>query len=113
MTWKEFDHETQAFGLATPGGLISSTGIAGFTACIRSFMPRTKVTTRDDAAEGLLSAVQATRFAAIIFFFVQGSTGLSILLHGNLRAVAQWVATLSFVLAWADLSKGTNVHPSS
>ena len=31
LTWGEFDHETQAFGLATTGGLISSTGLAGFT----------------------------------------------------------------------------------
>jgi len=31
LTWSEFDHETQAFGLATTGGLVSSTGIAGFT----------------------------------------------------------------------------------
>src|SRR3954453_15901164 len=30
-TWAEFDHETQAFGLAVTGGLVSSTGIAGFT----------------------------------------------------------------------------------
>jgi FAD/FMN-containing dehydrogenase len=31
VTWGEFDRETQAFGLATTGGLVSSTGIAGFT----------------------------------------------------------------------------------
>jgi FAD/FMN-containing dehydrogenase len=31
LTWSDFDHETQAFGLATTGGLISTTGIAGFT----------------------------------------------------------------------------------
>jgi FAD/FMN-containing dehydrogenase len=31
LTWSEFDHEAQAFGLATTGGLISTTGIAGFT----------------------------------------------------------------------------------
>ncbi len=31
VIWREFDCETQAFGLATPGGIISSTGIAGFT----------------------------------------------------------------------------------
>jgi FAD/FMN-containing dehydrogenase len=31
VTWADFDHETQAFGLATTGGLISTTGIAGFT----------------------------------------------------------------------------------
>src|SRR6266567_5045391 len=30
-TWAEFDHETQAFGLATNGGLVSTTGVAGFT----------------------------------------------------------------------------------
>lgn len=31
VTWKDFDRETQAFGLATTGGLFSPTGIAGFT----------------------------------------------------------------------------------
>jgi len=31
LTWAEFDHETQAFGLATTGGQISTTGIAGLT----------------------------------------------------------------------------------
>jgi FAD/FMN-containing dehydrogenase len=31
LTWGEFDRETQAFGLATPGGFISTTGIAGLT----------------------------------------------------------------------------------
>ena len=31
VTYKEFDHETQAFGLATTGGTVSATGIAGLT----------------------------------------------------------------------------------
>jgi FAD/FMN-containing dehydrogenase len=31
VTWGMFDHETQAFGLATTGGVVSSTGIAGLT----------------------------------------------------------------------------------
>src|SRR5579883_2343549 len=31
VVWGEFDRETQAFGLATTGGLVSTTGIAGFT----------------------------------------------------------------------------------
>jgi FAD/FMN-containing dehydrogenase len=31
LQWAELDHETQAFGLAGTGGLVSSTGIAGFT----------------------------------------------------------------------------------
>src|SRR5215468_7404771 len=31
VTWGEFDRETQAFGLATTGGLASTTGIAGLT----------------------------------------------------------------------------------
>src|SRR3954453_8120844 len=29
-TWRDVDLETQAFGLATTGGLISTTGVAGF-----------------------------------------------------------------------------------
>lgn len=31
LTWGEFDHETQAFGLASTGGQISTTGISGLT----------------------------------------------------------------------------------
>jgi FAD/FMN-containing dehydrogenase len=31
VIWSEFDRETQAFGLATTGGLVGSTGIAGYT----------------------------------------------------------------------------------
>jgi FAD/FMN-containing dehydrogenase len=31
LTWGELDGETQAFGLATTGGLVTTTGIAGFT----------------------------------------------------------------------------------
>ncbi|MEU9132271.1 FAD-binding oxidoreductase [Kitasatospora sp. NPDC048540] len=31
LTWGELDHETQAYGLAVTGGLVSSTGISGFT----------------------------------------------------------------------------------
>src|SRR6185295_5714903 len=30
-TWAELNHETQAFGLATTGGVVSHTGIAGLT----------------------------------------------------------------------------------
>ena len=31
LTWAEFDRETRAFGLATTGGVVSTTGIAGLT----------------------------------------------------------------------------------
>lgn len=31
VLWGELDHETHAFGLATPGGTVATTGIAGLT----------------------------------------------------------------------------------
>jgi FAD/FMN-containing dehydrogenase len=31
VLWAEYDRETQAFGLATPGGTVSNTGVAGLT----------------------------------------------------------------------------------
>jgi FAD/FMN-containing dehydrogenase len=31
VLWREFDHETQAFGLASTGGTVSNTGVAGLT----------------------------------------------------------------------------------
>lgn len=31
LLWGELDHETQALGLAVPGGVITTTGVAGFT----------------------------------------------------------------------------------
>ena len=31
VLWGEFDHETQAFGLATTGGIVTHTGVAGLT----------------------------------------------------------------------------------
>jgi hypothetical protein len=30
-TWADVDHETQAFGLVVPSGIVSTTGVAGFT----------------------------------------------------------------------------------
>jgi FAD/FMN-containing dehydrogenase len=30
-TWADVDRATQAFGLVVPGGIVSATGVAGFT----------------------------------------------------------------------------------
>src|SRR3990172_508746 len=30
VNWGEFDRETQVFGLATPGGRVTTTGVGGF-----------------------------------------------------------------------------------
>jgi FAD/FMN-containing dehydrogenase len=56
--WGDIDHECQAFGLATPGGMVSTTGIAGLTLgggsqswLIRKF---------GNSADNLLSAVVVT-----------------------------------------------------
>src|SRR5919205_567035 len=53
-TWADFDHETQAHGLAVTGGLVSSTGIAGFTlgGGIGWLMRRPRVTPRKLGAPG-------------------------------------------------------------
>ena len=40
LTWGELDRETQAFGLATTGGLVTSTGIAGLHARRRDRLAR-------------------------------------------------------------------------
>ena len=31
LTWGEYNHETQAFGLASTGGVVSTTGISGLS----------------------------------------------------------------------------------
>jgi FAD/FMN-containing dehydrogenase len=36
VLWREFDRETQHFGLATPGGAVSDTGIAGLCWAVAS-----------------------------------------------------------------------------
>jgi FAD/FMN-containing dehydrogenase len=46
VTWGECDHETQAFGLATTGGQVSTTGIAGADARRRDRMADAQVRRR-------------------------------------------------------------------
>lgn len=61
---------------------------------------------KNGVAEGILSVVQATQFATVAFFFALLVTLISVFLHATRRSVAQWVATLGFVLAWAAVSSG-------
>jgi hypothetical protein len=82
VTWGEFDHETQAFGLATTGGFVPSTGIAGLTlGGGLGFLMRQFGLTCDNllsvdlvTAEGQLLTVSATENADL-FWGVRGGGG--------------------------------------
>ena len=82
LTWREFDHETQAFGLATTGGIVSTTGIAGLTlGGGLGIIERTYGLTCDNllsvdivTADGQLLTASATQHADL-FWGVRGGGG--------------------------------------
>ena len=56
--WGDVDHESQAFGLATPGGVVSTTGIAGLT--LGGGSQSWLIRKHGSAADNLLSAQVVT-----------------------------------------------------
>jgi len=82
VTWAEFDRETQAFGLATTGGVVSTTGIAGLTLGGGiGWLGRTHGLSCDNlrsvdivTADGQLRAASATENADL-FWAVRGGGG--------------------------------------
>jgi FAD/FMN-containing dehydrogenase len=62
--WGDVDHESQAFGLATPGGMVSTTGIAGLTpgGGSQSWLIRR----HGNAADNLLSAQVVTASGELV-----------------------------------------------
>jgi FAD/FMN-containing dehydrogenase len=56
--WGDVDHESQAFGLATPGGMVSTTGIAGLT--LGGGSQSWLIRKHGSAADNLLSAQVVT-----------------------------------------------------
>jgi FAD/FMN-containing dehydrogenase len=82
VTWGEFDRETQAFGLATTGGIVSTTGIAGLTLgggigwLARSYGLASDNLLAVDlvTAEGQLRTVSATEHADL-FWGLRGGGG--------------------------------------
>jgi FAD/FMN-containing dehydrogenase len=101
LTWREFDHETQAFGLATPGGLISGTGIAGFTlGGGLGWLSRKHGTASDNllsadvvTADGRLLSVDSANHADL-FWAIRGGGGNFGVVTGfkyRLHPVGPWV----------------------
>jgi FAD/FMN-containing dehydrogenase len=81
-TWRDVDYETQAFGLAVPGGVVSSTGVAGYTLGGGYGWLRSKYGLTCDSlravdvvtADGRLLRASADRHADL-FWGVQGGGG--------------------------------------
>lgn len=62
--WGDVDHESQAFGLATPGGMVSTTGIAGLT--LGSGSQSWLIRKYGNAADNLLSAEVVTATGELV-----------------------------------------------
>jgi len=119
--WGDVDHESQAFGLATPGGMVSTTGIAGLT--LGSGSQSWLIRKHGNAADNLLSADVVTANGELVtasdtenpdlFWALRGgggNFGVVTSFEFRLHPVGPLVLAGGAFFAWNRLEEITNFY---
>jgi FAD/FMN-containing dehydrogenase len=119
--WADVDHESQAFGLATPGGAVSTTGIGGLT--LGGGSQTWLIRKRGSAADNLASADVVTangdfltaseRENEDLFWALRGgggNFGVVTSFEYRLHAVGPLVLAGAAFFSWARVKEVTEFH---